>query len=226
MPAGCGAFGKIPAMGDFLRANLPPGFAEAWDGWLQRTLTAARADLGGRWLDCYLSAPIWRFTLGAGLAGRLPVIGVMMASVDRVGRHFPLTLVAPLPQGSSALAVHFGAEAAFLRLEDIALAALEADLPRDGLLRHLQALETLRLPAPARLSGRGDGLALRTAAGQPAACGLAAALLEGQVAHPSLWTAEMAEGSRVLLCDGLPPQSRAAALFDPGAAAWPAAAPP
>ena len=55
-----GAFGKMPALGDFLRLALPPGFVEPWDAWVQRMMMQGRAALGGRWQDCYLSAPIWR----------------------------------------------------------------------------------------------------------------------------------------------------------------------
>jgi type VI secretion system ImpM family protein len=91
------AFGKIPALGDFFRLNPPPGFVPVWDSWLQAGLLAAHAQLGDRWDACYMSAPIWRFSLAAGLAGPAPLLGVMMPSVDRVGRQFPLTLVVPVP---------------------------------------------------------------------------------------------------------------------------------
>ncbi len=94
------AFGKMPALGDFFRLNPPPGFVPVWDAWLQAGLLAARAQLGDRWDACYMSAPIWRFSLAAGLAGPAPLLGVMMPSVDRVGRQFPLTLVVPVPAAS------------------------------------------------------------------------------------------------------------------------------
>ncbi len=71
-----------------------------------------------------MSAPIWRFTLAPGLAGRYPVFGVLMPSVDRVGRQFPLTLVA---RGEGTT------EAVYAQLEEIALASLEDDMTRAGL---------------------------------------------------------------------------------------------
>ena len=63
----------------------------SWDGWLQECLAASRAALGERWLDIYLTSPAWRFACAAGACGPAPVVGVMVPSVDRVGRYFPLT---------------------------------------------------------------------------------------------------------------------------------------
>ena len=45
----------------------------------------------------YLTSPAWRFVFAAGACGPVPVIGLMAPSVDRVGRHFPLTIIAELP---------------------------------------------------------------------------------------------------------------------------------
>ncbi len=119
-----GAYGKMPGLGDFLKLGVGSGFASAWDRWLQTILFEARTHLGHAWNDCYMSAPIWRFALAPGLAGRYPVFGVLMPSVDRVGRQFPLTLVA---RGEGA------EEAVYVQLEEIALASLEDDMTRAGL---------------------------------------------------------------------------------------------
>ena len=97
MEPGFGAFGKMPALGDFFRLNLPRDFVDAWDGWLQEELAGSRASLGEHWLDCYLVGPLWRFALGPGLCETRAYAGVMMPSVDRVGRYFPLTVATPLP---------------------------------------------------------------------------------------------------------------------------------
>jgi type VI secretion system protein ImpM len=63
MGAGFGAYGKIPALGDFFRLNLSGDFVEPWDHWLQETLVASRMSLGAEWDGAYNQAPIWRFTL-------------------------------------------------------------------------------------------------------------------------------------------------------------------
>ncbi len=77
---------------------------DAWDAWLQECIAASRQALGERWLDVYLTSPAWRFVCGPGACGPAPVIGLMVPSVDRVGRYFPLTLVAELPDGTSLVA--------------------------------------------------------------------------------------------------------------------------
>jgi type VI secretion system protein ImpM len=96
-PAAVGFHGKIPSRGDFVRAGLPRGFTDAWDGWMQRMLAASRASFGDAWLPAWLEAPVWRFALSAGICGPDAVIGLWMPSVDRVGRYYPLTIAATVP---------------------------------------------------------------------------------------------------------------------------------
>jgi type VI secretion system protein ImpM len=89
-----GLYGKLPARGDFVRVGLPGSFVAPWDAWLQQVVTASRDRLGGDWLPAWLEAPVWRFSLAPGLCGPASVLGVLLPSVDRVGRYFPLTLAA------------------------------------------------------------------------------------------------------------------------------------
>jgi type VI secretion system ImpM family protein len=93
-PGVAGWFGKIPALGDFVARRLRPDFIEAWDHWLCTEMVAARKTLGSDWSPLYLSAPIWRFALTPGVLGACHWYGVLTPSMDRVGRHFPLTFVA------------------------------------------------------------------------------------------------------------------------------------
>src|SRR5438105_12091900 len=99
-----GWYGKIPSLGDFASRRLPQPFISAWDAWLQHAMAASRADLGQRWLDVYLLSPIWRFALFPDVVGQMGWAGLLMPSVDKVGRHFPLTLAAPLGAGAQAAA--------------------------------------------------------------------------------------------------------------------------
>lgn len=94
---GVGLYGKLPARGDFVRLGLPGDFVAAWDDWLARAIAASRAQMGADWLGAFLEAPVWRFALAPGLCGAQAASGVWLPSVDRVGRYFPLTLVAMLP---------------------------------------------------------------------------------------------------------------------------------
>lgn len=86
-----GFYGKLPARGDFVRFGLPRGFTDPWDAWLAAALAASRARLGEAWLPAFLESPVWRFLLSPGLCGDRAVLGLMMPSVDRAGRYFPLT---------------------------------------------------------------------------------------------------------------------------------------
>jgi type VI secretion system protein ImpM len=93
-----GWFGKLPALGDFASRRLPAEWIEAWDGWLQHELVRSRAALGDdAWLALYLVAPVRRFWLAPGLLAPRAWLGVLMPSVDSVGRHFPFTLATALP---------------------------------------------------------------------------------------------------------------------------------
>ena len=123
-----GFYGKLPSHGDFLRRRVSDHFVGVWDGWLQECLAASRAELGDRWLDVYLTSPAWRFACAEGVCGAGPVFGVMVPSVDRVGRYFPLTLVAELPVGASAgIASVMKAEPFFSAAERLLIETLESD---------------------------------------------------------------------------------------------------
>jgi type VI secretion system protein ImpM len=124
---GAGFHGKIPARGDFVSTNLPSAFLEPWDAWLQAGIAASRNELGDRWLPLYLESPIWRFVLSAGACGPLAWAGVLMPSVDKVGRYFPLTIARPLPRDASAIESVTASEAWFEHAEKAAMRALDDD---------------------------------------------------------------------------------------------------
>jgi type VI secretion system protein ImpM len=89
-----GWFGKLPGMGDFAHRRLPASFRDAWDPWLQQGLARLR-DRHADWTSHYLEAPVWCFALGPRVAGEEGWTGVMMPSVDGVGRYFPFTVAVP-----------------------------------------------------------------------------------------------------------------------------------
>ncbi len=88
-----GFFGKLPAKRDFVASGTSRAFLEMWEPWLQASLATSRQSLGDGWTAAYNRAPIWRFWLGAQFA-KEAIIGALMASVDGVGRAFPLVVVA------------------------------------------------------------------------------------------------------------------------------------
>lgn len=220
MPVRFGAFGKLPALGDFLRMDLPQGFIDPWDRWLQGGLLSARSALGKRWQDCYFSAPIWRFNLSAGLLGAAPVMGVMMSSVDRVGRQFPLTLAAPMPDANPAMLDHFLSVATFEALDDVALAALEDDMTRDALKVRLAGVSAPARPSNISIRREQGGMVVTGAALGTLVPELAAGLAAGTFRKPSVWSALTEDGMRMMVCEGLPAGGQMLGLFDMTAQIW------
>ena len=124
MATDMGFFGKLPGYGDFIERYLPRSFVEVWDQWLQRAMAGSRQLLGDHWLDSYLTSPVWRFALSSGCVDGHGWVGVMLPSVDRVGRYFPLTIAMPVSSGvNMSHALYHNAEW-FQRLQEIGLACL------------------------------------------------------------------------------------------------------
>ncbi|WIY27760.1 type VI secretion system-associated protein TagF [Parasedimentitalea psychrophila] len=224
---GFGAFGKIPSVGDFFRLSPPAGFTRVWDEWLQELLLAGQGAHGPYWDGYYMTAPIWRFTLSPGLAGPQKVMGVLMPSVDRVGRRFPLTLMAALPTPGPASLDHLCESKLFEQLEDVALTCLEDNMTREKLSLDLAGclVPTQRAHAPVR--GVVEGCMLMTGASNPAALPslLAGDLLDRKIPGASLWTAVLDGVPRLMVCQGLPSGNTALGLFDLAAPIWSEARP-
>ena len=61
----CGLFGKLPAKRDFIALFAPRDFLDVWEPWMQSSISASREKLLDGWQQAFLTAPIWRFWLGA-----------------------------------------------------------------------------------------------------------------------------------------------------------------
>jgi type VI secretion system protein ImpM len=189
----CGWFGKVPLLGDFSARRLPPAFVQRCDEWLSRGLQASHAQLGEQWLHSYLSAPIWRFAWSPGIAGPHWWMGVMMPSVDNVGRYFPLVIAqaaAHVPdsgQDQQALQrwMQHVTEAAMATLRpETTVEAFEAQL---AAAPAWQGEPPVGMPTLRRLIGRDryDGSAQQTLSGWIE--GVANTSLHEQVIGQSLW---------------------------------------
>lgn len=215
-----GLFGKIPSVGDFFRNNVPSGFVSVWDPWVQQNMLAAEKASGGAWDAAYMSAPIWRFTLSEGLAGPSKMMGVLMPSVDRVGRRFPLTIMAPIPWHGPAALDHLSQDEVFGWLEEVALSALSEDMTKDRL-----EAEALKLPGPLRpkpIHVYRDGTSIAIGQGGDGAltAELSAAALPGPRNGVSLWTCYVEDVRRMIVTEGLPRGIEGRALFDTQALIW------
>lgn len=200
--ASFGVFGKIPFIADFIQFGLPVDFVRAWDGWLQAGLVAAQTRLGERWADCYNTAPIWRFSLPPGMAGAAAMLGVLMPSVDRVGRRFPLTVAVPLTGGASHVAAQLRSGDVLSSVEDIALETLDGSMSPSQLQARLSSVPLIE-PASVRQGTFGDARFVQRR-GDISALPDLVALRMGSAAE-SLWCAETAEVSHAFAAPSLGP---------------------
>jgi type VI secretion system protein ImpM len=215
-----GFFGKLPSRGDFISRHLPKSFLEPWDAWLQAAIAQSRSQLGLSWREYYCTSPIWRFTLGAGVCGPTACAGILMPSVDRVGRYYPLALIAPLVLNASLLTLPTAGAAWFQQAERLALDALDRDvLDLDDFSQQVAILNTPPAAGVAKASAAtGDAWycslfeSLDQSQISPV---LANYLLEKAFPQPSLW---WTEGSQqitrcLLICNGMPPVAGFVALL-------------
>ena len=138
-----GFFGKLPSHGDFVSRRLSRDFLDVWDAWLQRCIAESKATLGENWLNVYLTSPIWRFAMTPGACGDEAHVGVLTPSVDRVGRYFPLSIVASAPDSAPALSIANAAGDWFERAEALLLTVLEENAPDFDAFDKSVALMTL-----------------------------------------------------------------------------------
>jgi type VI secretion system protein ImpM len=136
-----GLYGKLHTHGDFVSRRLPQEFVSPWDAWLQGGIAESKVVLGSAWEDTYRNAPVWRFLLASGACGDAAWAGIVQPSVDRVGRHFPLTIAAALPGDIDALGTLFAASSWYAEVEGEAAIALEGGVRLDGLDSCLEGLE-------------------------------------------------------------------------------------
>lgn len=206
-----GLHGKLPARGDFVTRNLPRTFVEPWDEWLQAGMAASREQLGDGWLAIYLQSPIWSFALAPGLCGPDTWMGVVLPSVDKVGRYFPLTIAAALGTAARPLLAAACASEWFGAAQDLALRALDDDrLDLEAFVNDLGALPGI----PAVID---DGTAASRCVALDASGSLAGAvatlldrvLRERDAPYSLWWTDGGAEiAPHCCLVESLPPADR------------------
>ncbi len=137
-----GFYGKLPIVGDFITRRLPKDFVNALDQWMQGGITVSKEELGNDWLDLYLTSPIWRFVFQPGVCGEEAWAGIMMPSVDKVGRYYPLTIACKVDEAKDLALILAHCSDWFVRLEEIALAGLEENYNLDGFNDVLLGVDT------------------------------------------------------------------------------------
>ena len=223
-----GFFGKVPSHGDFVSRRLPGSFLDCWDVWLQESVSQSRGQLEDQWLDYYLTSPLWHFALSSGVCGDSGWAGVLMPSVDRVGRYFPLTLGArfdPHRCPVDAIASYTGW---YGELERLALPCLEEEFDLEAFDEGLKALGPPLADVPDSAAERdspslhGEGgkawrFGVSVVATPAAVCAqLLRHSLNAFLTRYSLWWSEGSSQVQpsVLVCEGLPPAAGYSALLD------------
>ena len=211
-----GFFGKVPTIGDFIARRIPKDFAPLWEDWLQTLLVASRQRFGAEWQAAWLEMPVWHFVLGAGVVARHRAYGVLIPSVDRVGRDFPLTILGVGQDHGSPLS-HWA-----LAVEALALAALDDGFSASGLDADLAALGAPQDPPLFEGAARTGLTSLQVSADWPE---------DVEQAIPTLARGETlwwCRGSArvppsLLRCIGMPSPEQSARFLGDGAAPAPAA---
>jgi type VI secretion system protein ImpM len=217
----CGLFGKLGAKRDFIALATPRAFLEAWEPWLQSSLAASRHQMGERWQREFLTAPVWRFWLGADICGTT-VAGAIMPSLDGMGRYYPLTLHAIADPGVPILPPDVDAQDEwFGTAEEFLLATLSVDTTFEDISAALDRLAAPRTRACATIEPGvlplAEDMSGIVAAGQDFATTLTAlrvASPEVYAAASFWWTAGGGDFPPIALsCRGLPDPYRYSALL-------------
>ena len=214
-----GWYGKLPMLGDFASRRLPQPFIDRCDDWLSRGIEASRQQLGDDWLNTYLTGPLWRFAWGPGVVDAQWWFGVLMPSVDNVGRYFPLVVAWPssaAPDDSPSL---LALERLYARMSDSALATLRPRATLDDFESALgsalpdspwgRATSVHALPGRRRHDVNGEQSLLQWA------LTLGSSEVAQRLAGHSLWWPSPASAGRhsLSLAHGLPPAEHFFELF-------------
>jgi type VI secretion system protein ImpM len=167
----CGLFGKLPAKRDFIALFAPRAFLDAWEPWMQGSISASRQTLDDGWQQAFLTAPIWRFWLGAEICGTT-VAGAFMSSLDGVGRYYPLTIFACADAGLAIPPPDLEAQDEWYEAsENLLLSALEKDIAYDAIMASLDQLAPPKSQSnselPEGMALLKDGAVVAPAAGHP-----------------------------------------------------------
>ena len=218
-----GLYGKLPAYGDFIFRNLNSAFITPWDEWLQHFISGSQEQIGEGWLNIYLTSPIWHFVLSPGVIDNNMWAGLMMPSVDRVGRYFPISIVKPFTSNINPVNFMLKQKDWFNSLERHCLTALNGNIDVDKLTSLVTEIEVLPQQnyQPTTNLGEMGPVLFGLAGGDQEQLNdvmpymLSAALATGLNSY-SLWqTAGSEIVSPVLFsCQGLPPIGSVASMLD------------
>lgn len=95
-------YGKLPSAADFVGRRMPHALETEWDTWIRAGLDQLRHDGGHRWQERFVDCPAWFFIRP--LQNGSLAAGAIAPSIDRVGRYYPVTIMALSHQGAPTFA--------------------------------------------------------------------------------------------------------------------------
>lgn len=224
MAPNSGCYGKIPRLGDFITRSLGGSMVSNWDEWLQDGISASRDALGETWIDWYMVSPVWCFAAGAGTLDQSTWLGVLIPSVDRVGRYFPFSVMVEAGDCPPVTAMHRW-QAWYEAAQNLALDSLGEEFDPASLEQRLAELPLARRSHPVR-ERDGELIAMERAARQYRlgadlttrdVLGVLADDALGELMPAlSLWWTQGSDRvpASLLLAEGMPPARGYTALLD------------
>ena len=221
-----GFFGKIPLTGDFIHRRMNSVFMNRWDEWLKVNILHSQNMLGERWLPIYSQSPMWRFCIAPGVIDDKAYLGIMIPSVDSVGRYFPLTVVQAVEAKAIPFILSTKANQWFQNIEDLLLDLLEGYESVvqvfDTKIAALQADWINDLPSiPSGLNTQDNNYSLQLEVSDAGSINhsLSSLMLQNLLGSKKGFTFWWNEGSQayqpnILLSDHLPAQNQFCALLD------------
>lgn len=140
-----GFFGKVPSHGDFISDGLERELIGTFDDWMRSGLHACADLFSGRWSEIFASSPPIRFIIERGIWGNCAYAGVLVPSADRVGRKYPLAIIAQLNSFRKHPRTLYLDDTWFMAAEALAETSMTGDF---DMSRFNASVKKLRLPKP------------------------------------------------------------------------------
>jgi type VI secretion system ImpM family protein len=221
-----GFFGKIPLTGDFIHRRMGSVFMNRWDEWLKINILHSQKQLGERWLPIYSQSPMWRFCIAPGVIDDKAYLGIMIPSVDSVGRYFPLTVAQAVDPKAIPFMLSDMANQWFQNIEDLLLDLLEGYEPNlqifDAKIAALQPKwisDIAEIPTGQASMDKAFNLRLEVNSANTINHSVSSFMLHNMVATKKGFTFWWNEGSEayqpsILLADKLPATDQFCGLLD------------
>ena len=132
-------FGKLPGLGDFVGRRMPHAFGSDWDHWLRSGLEQLRNEAPHDWEQRFVQSPLWCFVAPARATGK-PTCGVVAPSIDRVGRYYPITILAIANEVDAVFASDMDLSLFFTAARNVVIDARRLPMSADGLDSRLSDL--------------------------------------------------------------------------------------